>query len=91
MLNVRKRSGKLEAFEASKITSGCKKAGASSKEAAKVAKDVSKKVAKMSVVPAAKLSSMVVASLKKVNKSAASSFVKYRDKKLKGQKKKSFW
>lgn len=91
MLNVRKRSGKLEAYNESKIIRGCKRAGASAKEAAKVAKEISKKVAKMSVVPAAKLSSMVVASLKKVNKAAASSFVKHRDKKLKGKKKKFRW
>lgn len=87
MIKVRKRDGSLEDFKDSKIVAGCRKAGASAKEAAQVAKEVSKKVAKMVVVPATRLSNMVVASLKKVNKSAANAFVEFREKKLKAKKK----
>jgi len=88
MVKVKKRSGKLEVFKKSKIIAGCKKTGATTKQAAQVAADVSKKVAKVTIVPATKLSSMVVTSLRKVNKTAATAFVRFRNKKLKDKKKK---
>ena len=86
MVKVKKRDGRLEEFTESKIIAGCKKAGATAKEAAQVAKEVSKKIANMTIVEAEKLSSMVVASLKKVNKTATDAFVKFRDEKLKKKK-----
>lgn len=86
MVKIKKRSGGLEEFKISKIITGCKKSGATVKQAAKVAKNISKKVARMRVVPAARLSNMVVTSLRKFNKAAASAFVSYRNKKLKKKK-----
>ncbi|MDI6825598.1 MAG: ATP cone domain-containing protein [Candidatus Aenigmarchaeota archaeon] len=87
MVKVKKRDGRLEEFIESKIIVGCKKAGATAKEAAQVAKEISMKVGEMAVVPAGKLSNMVVKSLKEVNKAAANAFVKFREKKLKTKKK----
>jgi len=87
MVKVKKRDGKLEKFMKSKIIRGCKKSGATAKQATQVAKDVSKKVAKMTLIPAAKLSDMVIKSLRKVNKKATSAFVKYRNNKLKKKSK----
>lgn len=80
MVKIKKRSGKLEEFMKSKIVSGCKKTGATAEQAVQVAKDVSVKVAKIAVVPA-KLSNMVVTSLRKINKTAADAFVRFRNKK----------
>jgi transcriptional regulator NrdR family protein len=76
----------LEEFKELKIVEGCKKAGATAKQAVEVAKATSIKVAKTAVVPAEKLSNMVVASLKRVNKVAAATFVKFRNGKLKRKK-----
>lgn len=86
MIGVEKRDGRLQKFMKSKIVRACKKAGATAKEATKVTTEVSKKVAKMAIVPAEKLSSMVMTSLKKVNKTAANAFVKFRNKKLRAKK-----
>lgn len=67
---------------------GVKKAGATTAEAEKVAKEVAEKVAHRTEVTAAELSGMVVASLRKINRKAADEFVKFRDNKLKAKKKK---
>jgi len=91
MVQVEKRDGRLEEFKKSKIIVGCKKAGATAIEATKVATEVSKKVAKMVIVPATKLSNMVVASLKKINKTAASEFVKFKNEKFKKKYKYRSW
>ncbi len=86
MVKIRKRSGRLEDFVESKIVAGVKKAGATAKEAAQVAKEVSTKVAHKAEVTAEELSKMVVTSLRKVNKAASQKFVNFRDKKLKSKK-----
>ncbi len=81
MVKVKKRIGKTEEYLESKIIAGCKKAGATIEEAAKVAKEVSMKMEKTAVVDAEKLSDMVVESLRKVNKAAADAFHEFRRKK----------
>jgi hypothetical protein len=81
MVKVKKRIGKTEEYLESKIIAGCKKAGATAEEAAKVAKEASMKVGKMAVVDAEKLSDMVVESLRKVNKDAADAFHEFRREK----------
>ena len=65
MVKVKKRKGTTEEFLESKIIAGCKRAGATAEEAAKVAKEATIKAAKMAVVDAEKLSDIVVESLKK--------------------------
>jgi 20S proteasome alpha/beta subunit len=65
---------------------GVKKAGATVEEAEKVAKEVAGKIAKRTEVTAQDLSRMVVTSLRKINKTAAEEFVKFRDAKLKAKK-----
>lgn len=80
MVKVKKKGGKLEEFKKSKIVKGVKKTGASAKEAAEVAKDVSKQLAEKAVISAKKLSDMVMNSLKKVNKKAADAFAEFRKK-----------
>ena len=87
MVKVKKRDGRFEEFVESKIVAGIKKAGATTEEAAYVAKEVSAELAHKTEVTAEELSNMVMASLKKVNKAAADEFVKFRDKKLKAKKK----
>jgi hypothetical protein len=81
MVKVKKRIGKTEEYLESKIIAGCKKAGATTEEAVKVAKEASMNVGKMAVVDAEKLSDMVVESLRKVNKAAADTFHKFRTEK----------
>lgn len=88
MVKIKKRDGRIEEHVESKIVAGVKKAGATAKEAAQVAKEVVEKVAHKGEVTAEELSTMVVASLRKVNKKAADEFVKFRDNKLKAKKKK---
>lgn len=88
MVKVKKRDGSVEEFVESKIVAGVRKAGATAKEAEQVAKEVSKTVARRTEVAAADLSKMVVTSLEKVNKAAAAEFTRFRDSKLKTQKKK---
>jgi transcriptional regulator NrdR family protein len=83
MVSVRKRIGRTEEYLESKIIEGVKKAGATAEEAAKVVTDVGAKVEKMTVVEAEKLSDMVLESLRKVNKTAADAFLKFRGEKKK--------
>jgi len=89
MVKIRKRDGRIEEFFESKIVAGVKKAGATAKEAAQVAKEVAGKVAHRTEVAAEELSTMVVASLRTVNRKASEAFVNFRDTKLKARKKKA--
>jgi len=83
MVSVKKRIGRTEEYLESKIIEGVKKAGATAEEAAKVVTDVGAKVEKMTVIEAERLSDMVVESLRKVNKSAADAFLRFRAQKYK--------
>lgn len=85
MAKVRKRSGRLQAFNKSKIVKACKKAGASAKSALMVAEEIAKKVGK-GTIRAERLSKLVIASLRKKNKRAAASFVAYMKKKYSGKR-----
>ena len=87
MVKVKKRDGKIEEFFESKIVAGVNRAGATAEQAGRVAKEVSEKVARKTEVAAEDMSEMVVTSLKKANKKAADEFVKFRDNKIKSQKK----
>jgi transcriptional regulator NrdR family protein len=89
MVKIRKRDGRIEEFLESKIVAGVKKAGATAKEAAQVAKEVAAKVANRAEVAAEELSTMIVTSLRNVNKAASEAFVKFRDTKLKANKNKA--
>ncbi len=80
MAHVRKRSGKLQAFNKSKIVKACKKAGASAKAAVAVAEEVAKKVGD-TTIRAERLSKLVIATLRKKNKRVAASFLAYVKKK----------
>lgn len=80
MAKVRKRSGKLQAFNKSKIVEACKKSGAGVKSAVAVAEEVAKKVGD-ATIKAERLSKLVIASLRKKNKRAAASFLAYVKKK----------
>jgi transcriptional regulator NrdR family protein len=82
LVRVKKRDGKIEEYLESKIVTSVERAGASDKEAARVAKQVSRMVAGKRVVTSDKLSDMVAASLLKVNKSAAGNYIKFRDIKI---------
>ena len=86
LVKVKKRSGKFEEFVESKITAGVKRAGATAEEAERVVKAVSWDLAYETEITAEELSNVVVRSLKKINKTAADEFVKYRDHKLKTKK-----
>jgi transcriptional regulator NrdR family protein len=86
LVKVKKRSGKFEEFIESKIAAGVKKTGATAEEAERVAKAVSWDLAYETEITAEELSHMVVRSLKKINKTAADEFVKYRDRKLRPKK-----
>lgn len=88
LVKVKKRKGTTEEFVESKIAEGVKRAGATAEEASQVAKEIAEKVAHKAQVKAQELSEMVVTSLRKVNKAAANEFVRFRDEKLKAQKKK---
>lgn len=80
MGKVRKRNGKLQAFNKNKIVRACKKAGASAKSALLVAEQVTKKVGK-GTIRAERLSKLVIATLRRTNKRAAQSFMAYVKKK----------
>ena len=94
MVKVKKRDGRLEEFNESKIVEGIKKAGASIEEAMGTAKKITERMAqntedllKMGEINADLLSRMVVAELEEINKSVAEKFVKFRDEKLSAKKK----
>lgn len=76
MGKVRKRNGKLQTFNESKIVRAVKKAGASAKVALAVADEVSKNVGK-TTIRAERLSKLVISTLRRKNKRAAASFVSY--------------
>jgi len=85
LVKVRKREGRLEEFDESKIASGVRKAGATAEEASFIAGEVSEKLAYMTEVASEELSDMVAASLGKINKAEAEKFVQARDEKLKAK------
>jgi transcriptional regulator NrdR family protein len=91
---IKKRDGRSEKFDESKIVAGIKKAGATAEEAGRVVKEIANKMSRntedvleIGEVTAAELSKMVVAELKKVNESVAKEFVRFRDNKLSAKKK----
>lgn len=73
-------------FDASNVSAGVAKAGASVREAVQVAKEVSRKISRRAQISAEELSEIVATELRKVNESAAKEFVRYRDEKLKAGK-----
>jgi transcriptional regulator NrdR family protein len=87
MVKVKKRDGKWEEYVESKVEAAVKASGATAKEAAQVAKEVTAKLAKMIEVDARELSEIVVKTIEKVNRAAAKEFVRFRDSKLKAKKK----
>jgi transcriptional regulator NrdR family protein len=89
MVKVKKRDGKWEEYVESKVEAAAKASGASAKEAAQVAKEVTAKFAKQIEITAEELSETVIKAIEKVNKAAAKDFVRFRDSKLKAKKKKS--
>ncbi len=88
MVKVKKRDGKWEEYVESKVVAAAKASGATAKEAAQVAKEVTAKLAKRAEVDAKELSEIVVKTIEKVNKAAAKEFVRFRGSKLKAKKKK---
>jgi len=88
---VRKRKGRLVEFDKSKIVAGVVKAGATRREANRVANRISRRaietnlctyVRKRPEIASPTISSEVVSSLRQVNRAAADKFVRYRDAKL---------
>jgi len=86
---VRKRDGRLQRFNQSKIVKGAMKAGATKKEAQDVARDVSSftrgchictSVKGKREVASTRLSDAVLFSLHQKNKPAARTFAKYRNR-----------
>jgi len=87
-LKVKKKDGRLEDFMDSKLIAGVQKAGATSEQAALVAKEVKEKLIGREQVTTDELAGMVVPALAKVNPVASAAFVKYRaEKALKPKKK----
>jgi transcriptional regulator NrdR family protein len=86
MVRVRKRDGTVEEFLESKIINGAKRAGATAEQAGRVAKEVGENIAHRAEFTAEELSEMVVGGIKKVNRTAADEFVKFRDNKLRSKK-----
>ena len=80
MSHVRKKNGKLQAFNKNKKVKACKKAGTSFKSAVAVAEEVAKKVGN-ATIRAERLSQLVITDLRKKNKRAAASFLSYVKKK----------
>ena len=95
MVKVKKMDGRIEEFTESKIVESIRKAGATAEEAVEVAKKIVEKIAdnteavlESSEVTTEILARMVVDELKKVNKSVADEFDKFRNAKLTDKKKK---
>ena len=89
MVKVKKRDGKWEEYAESKVVAAAKASGATAKEAAQVAKEVTAKLAKKAEVDAKELSEIVIKAVEKVNRAAAKEFIRFRESKLKAKKKKS--
>jgi 2-phosphoglycerate kinase len=83
MVKVQKRE---EEFEKSKVENSIKAAGATPKEAANIAEEISKEVAKRKKISSDEIFEMAVKALNKVNKTAAKEFRRYRAEKLKPNK-----
>ncbi len=86
MTKVRKKDGRTEEFDALFVSAGVAKAGAKAREAVQVAKEVSLKLSKRAEITADELSEMVSESLRKINRTAAEEFVRYRDKQRKAKR-----
>jgi transcriptional regulator NrdR family protein len=87
-LQVKKKDGRIEDFMDSKLIAGVQKAGATSEQAALVAKEVKDRLVGRELVTTEELSAMVVPALARVNPAASAAFVKYRaEKALKAKKK----
>lgn len=80
-LKVKKKDGRLEDFMDSKLIAGCQKAGATSEQAALVAKEVKEKLIGREQVTTDELAGMVIPALAKVNPVASAAFAKYRTEK----------
>lgn len=90
LVKIKKRDGRFEEFNESKIVAGIKKAGATVEEAGAVAKKVAENSArnadealKIGEFTTTELSRMVAAELAEINKAASDEFIKFRDNKLK--------
>ena len=81
MVKVRKRDGRIEEFMKSKIINGCEKAGATAKEAAKVAEEVAVEVTRFTIVTTDEIAKFVADSLEKINKKAADAYKNFREEK----------
>jgi len=81
MVKVKKKDGRIEEFMEAKIIKGCEKAGASVKEAAKVAEGVALKVTRFTIVTTDEIAKAVVDSLEKINEKAAESYKNFRKQK----------
>ncbi|HXX72078.1 MAG TPA: nuclear transport factor 2 family protein [Candidatus Acidoferrales bacterium] len=86
MTRVRRRDGKAAEFDPANVSAGVAKAGASVREAVKVAKEVSLKVSRRREISAEELSGMVATELRKVNRAAAEEFVRYRNDKARARR-----
>jgi transcriptional regulator NrdR family protein len=84
-MKVKKRDGKLEDFDGSKLKRGLMRSAATEKEAEAVLADVVKQLGDTPVVDARRLSVMVVDSLRNVNEHAADEFVAFREAKLRSR------
>ncbi len=74
-MNVVKKDGSSQAFDKSKIASGCKKAGASDAVAKKVANAVAKKV--KDGITTTEIGEMVIAELHHLDHKASAAFEEY--------------
>lgn len=78
MVKIWKRNGKMQSFSKAKVLKSCKKSGASMQQAKHVAERVAMKVKSKRVVKAQDLSKAIISEMRRVNKRAAVSFVKYK-------------
>lgn len=78
MTKIWKRNGKMQAFSRAKVLKSCRKSGASMQQAKHVSERVAGKVKSRRVVRAQNLSKIIISELRRVNKRAANSFVKYK-------------
>ena len=96
MVKVKKRDGRFEEFDESKIVKEVKKVGVTIEEAEQIAKSIVEKsmqnvddVLKIPEITAEELSKKVEAELRETNETAAKEFVKFRENKLKNKEKDS--
>jgi len=98
MAKVRKRNGRLEEFDKNKIVASVMKAGATKREANRVANRVHRRALATGVqcksisrrgrpeIASPTISCEVASRLREVNRPVANRFVRYRDRKLRARK-----